>query len=262
MLRKVGSPTSNITAKIYSDASGSPSALLATSAAIVGSGLSAVSYLWQKFTFATAVALSSGTRYWLVIDPNTSSTTNHYQIRQDENATYPQSTTLAKRYTTAWVLIPNITIPGSFTDLYFRVVTIADTGTILNDIAAAGNQFFTNVTSLTTGVAASPYRDNAKTCYDEIIALMNLGTSNQRRILADVSPIRELVFYEQPPSDQIDGYMDRFGRYYTKDMHPLPAYLPPIGKNVMLSSHDRIVLPFDFERAPSYFVDNFTYIPE
>ena len=262
MLRKVGTPTSNLTAKLYSSSGGNPGTLLATSAGIPGADLPAFGYTWFKFTFASAVTLAAATRYWIAIDPNTSSALNHYQLRTDENNNYVQTNEHGRALTTSWVNIPSVTAPNSRPDLYFRVVTIADTGKILKDIATAGNQFFTGVTSFTTGVTSSPYRDNAKTCLSEIYALMNLGTSNHRRVLANVTGSRELVFYEQPERDDVTGFMDRHGRFFTHDMKLLPPYRPPIGQNVMLSSHDRVLLPFDFERTPTYFVDRFIYQPQ
>ena len=261
MLRKIGSPSSNLTAQIYTNSGGNPGSLIATSTGTSGLGLPEQSYTWAKFIFSTPVALSGSTRYWLVINPNTSNASHHYQIRLDENSNFVQQNQFGRHHTGSWQYLPSITNPGSRPDLYFRIVGIADTGTILRDIALAGNQFFTNVFPITTGVVSSPYRDNAKSCLDEIIALMNLGTANHRRVLANVTGTRELVFYEQPPVEQVTGYMDRFGRFFTHDMKLLPPYRPPIGQNVMLSSHDRVLLPFDFERAPTYFVDNFTYTP-
>ena len=259
LLRKVGSPTTNITAKLYSDSAGSPGTLLATSSGTAGSGLGQQSYTWLKFTFASAVNLSASVRYWIAFDGNTSSGSNHYQIRVDENLNFIQPNEIARHHTTSWVVIPSVTNPGSRVNLFFRVVATADTGSILSTIATAGNQFFTKVTSFNTGVVSTPYRDNGKTCLDEIFGLLYMGTSNHLRVLADVTPSRELIFYEQPPPTNVGGYMDRFGRFYTPDMKPLPAWRPPIGKNVILTTHDRVHLPFDFMRSPSYFVDQFTF---
>jgi hypothetical protein len=142
VLRKVGTPLSGMTALIYSDSGGNPNAILATSGIFAGSTLSSTSYTWTMFTFATPVSLSAGTRYWLVINPNTSSATNHYQLRVDENASFQQTGARAKRFTSSWGLIPNVSTPGSHSHLYFRAVCIEDTGITLKNIAAAGNQFF------------------------------------------------------------------------------------------------------------------------
>lgn len=259
LLRKVGSPTSNITAELFSDSAGSPGALLATSAGTAGSGLHQQSYTWVKFTFASAINLAPFTRYWIAFHGNTSSATHHYQIRVDENLNFIQPDEFARHRTTSWVLISSVTNPGSRVNLFFRVVATEDSGSVLGAIAKSCHQFFTRITSFQTGVVTTPYRNNGKTCLDEIFGLLYMGTSNHLRVLADVTPSRELIFYEQPPPTTVGGYMDRFGRFYTPDMKPLPAWRPPIGKNVVLTTHDRVHLPFDFMRSPSYFVDQFTY---
>lgn len=90
---------------------------------------------------------------------------------------------------------------------------------------------------------------------------MQLGTSGQRLILADVNPQRRLTYYIQPPADPATVMMDRYGRFFTREAKFLPAYRPPIGQFAMLSGVDRLVPPFDSKRAPAYFVDHAVYTP-
>lgn len=261
LMRKVASPTSNISVQIRSDSSDSPNAILATSAVVAGSVLPSQSYTWIKFTFATAYTLTAATKYWIVFNPNTSSSTNHYQLRTDENSSFSQASHYGKRYTTTWGYITSITNPGSRPDLFFRVVCEQDTGAQLFAIATAANQFFTNVGTITTGVNTSPYRDNGLTGYKEVLALMKLGTSNQRLITSCVNPQRRLYWYEQPDPSDPTIYLDRFGRFFTKEQKFLQPYFPPIGQFAILSGIDRLVMPFDRHRIPTYFVDQATYTP-
>ena len=261
LMRKVASPTSNISVQIRSDSSDSPNAVLATSATVAGSGLKSQTYSWVKFTFATAYALTAATKYWLVFDPNISSTTNYYMLRTDENSSFIQDNHYAKRYTSSWGYITSVTIPGSRPDLFFRVVCEQDTGTQLFDIATASNQFFSFIGNITTGVKSSPYRDNGLTGYKEVLALMKLGTSNQRLITSCVNSQRRLYWYEQPDPSDPTIYMDRFGRFFTKEQKFLQPYFPPIGQFAVLSGIDRLVMPFDRHRIPTYFVDQATYTP-
>lgn len=262
MLRRVGSPTSSITAGIYADSAGSPGALLAVSSGSSGVDLPVFNYVWTRFTFTTPCPLGAAARYWLVIDPGSSSASDHYQVRIDENANFNQANQFGKQYTTTWAQIPSITNPGSVPDLMFRVVCVKDTGAIINAIAAAGNQFFTQVAPITSGVQSSPYRANGTSCLKEILALMQLGTANQRLILAKVNPHRRLDFYEQPSPDVPTIFMDRFGRFFTAEQKLLPPYHPPIGQFAVLSGIDRLVMPFDRFRVPMCFVESFTYVPE
>lgn len=261
-LRKVGSPVSNITAHIYSSAVGLPLASLTTSTAISGSTLSVTNYRWTKFTFPTALTLTAGTLYFLLFNPNTSSATNFYQLRTDENSNYIQSDLFGVMYYAAnWHYITSITIPGSCPDLMFRVVCEQDTGAQLFDIATAGNQFFNHIGSITTGVKTSPFRNNGYSVLKEVLSLMKLGTSNQRLITSCVNPQRRLYWYELPDAAEPTIYMDRFGRFFTKEQKFLQPYFPPIGQFAILSGIDRLVMPFDRYRIPTYFVDQATYTP-
>lgn len=262
MLRRVGSPSSNLTAKIYADSGGNPSTLLATSAGTSGLDLPLYHYRWCRFTFSTPCSLGASSRYWLVIDPGTASATDHYQVRIDENASFNQANQFGKHFTTAWHLLPSFTNPGSRPDLLFRVVCVQDTGAILQAMAAAGDQFFTHVATITSGVESAPYRANGYSCLKEILTLMKLGTSNQRLILAQVNPQRRLTFYEQPSPDIATIFMDRYGRFFSAEQKLLAPYNPPIGQYAMLAGIDRLVMPFDRLRAPMYFVDSFTYVPD
>lgn len=262
LLRKVGSPTSNLSVQIRDDSGGNPNAVLATSQTVAGSTFPQYNYTWQRFEFASAYSLSAGTRYWLVIDPNTSSGANYYQLRTDENCSYYQDNQYGKRYSGgAWGYIPSITDPGSRPDLMFRVVCVTDTGDQITAIAAAGDQFFTKITEISSGVSASPYRVHGYSCFEEITNLMALGTSNQRLILADVNPQRHLAFYEQPDPAIPTVYMDSGGRYFTRYMKVLKPYHPPVGQFAILSGVDRLAMPFDRLRAPSCFVDHVDYRP-
>ncbi|MBW6465762.1 MAG: hypothetical protein K0B06_04600 [Brevefilum sp.] len=262
LMRKVGSPTNSIFARIYSNVSDAPSAVLATSTGFSGPLLSPYNYTWVKFTFSTAYTLTAGTKYWVLFHPNTSSATDYFQLRIDENSNFPQIGKYGRQYSGgAWNLLTSVTNPGSRPDLYFRVVCEKDTGAQLYDIATVGNQFFTNVGTITSGVKTSPYRDNSQTCLDEIHALMKLGMSNQRLILANVTLQRRLDWYMQPDPAVPTVYMDRHGRFFSKEQKFLQPYFPPIGQFAMLSGIDRLVMPFDRHRIPTYFVDQFVYTP-
>jgi hypothetical protein len=263
LLRKVGSPTSTIYARIYSDSgSDTPNAILATSVGFNGALLRDHSYSWVKFTFTTPFSLSAGTKYWVVFYPNTSSSSNFYQLRIDENMNYPQYGYYGRQYSGgAWNLITSVTNPGSKPDLYFRVVCLQDTGSQLLLISTTGNQFFSAIDSITSGINTSPYRYSGFTCFKEIIDLMHLGTVNQRLILASVSPSRRLTFYEQPDPNVPTVYLDRQGRFFTKDQKLIQPYFPPIGQFAAVSGIDRLSMPFDRHRIPTYFVDQASYTP-
>ena len=262
-LRKNGSPSGDLNARIYLDNGGSPaSSYLAVSQNVNASTLPATGYSWVRFTFTNPVPINALTSYWCTCYSAVSDSTNNIFMRIDENANYCQENHYAKYSDVGvWKVIPNTTSPGTLPHLIFRVVSLSDTGSQLMDISNTGNQFFQRIISLSSGLDTSPYRGNRATCIDEITQLMQLGTSNQRMILAMVTPERHLYFYEQPdPTPTV--YMDHCGRYYSLEGKLLPPYFPPVGQYAYLGENNQLTLPFDKNRVPTCFIHRTEYYPE
>lgn len=256
-LRRVGAPGGTIIARIRNSAGGT----LADSIAIGGNSLDTVSFLWVKFTFATAYALIAGSTYLIgVTSANAVSGGNYFMIKTDEDLNYEGGYGVYWN-SSSWVSLPSITRPGLGADLMFRAVCISDTGDQLNDIANAGSQFFDRITSLTTGVLASPYRDNGFDCLRELDNIMLNGTSNQRLILAMVSPERHLSFYEQPDRNTPTVFLDSQKNFYTLQGKKIPPYFPPVGQFAAFSGTTRITSPWDKDRVPAGFVESAAYFP-
>lgn len=82
-IKKIGTPTDNLTVEIYSDSSGSPDASPITngiSNSISGSSLDG-SIMPVKFSWATPPSLTSGSTYWIVIRRSGSNdAVNYYQV--------------------------------------------------------------------------------------------------------------------------------------------------------------------------------------
>ena len=261
MLRKFGSPASNIRAMLWSDSGGQPNAILVNSLPLVGSTLSQYNYAWYKFTFPYPYSLTPGSAYWVGLVPYSSNASNYYIARIDENMNYKQVDHFALRYTTSWGFLPAVTVLNARPVLYFRAVCTKDSGQVILDMANHSNQFFTHISGISSGVITTPYRDNGLSTLAEITNLMKLGTANLRPILADVTPERRLRFYEQPSRDEPAAFLDRHGRFFTRSAQVLPAYRPPIGQWAVLSGLDRSVSYFEGHRAPAYFVDRAEFTP-
>lgn len=260
LLRKKGTPTGDLSARIYLDSGGSPAtSYLAVSEGVNASTLTATGYRWVRFEFSTPVQLSASTSYWCSCYSATSDAANNIFMRIDENASYHQENHFAK-YSDAgvWKVMPNITSPGTHPHLMFRVVCLSDTGSQIQDISHSGNQFFPRIVGFPTGVDASPFRRDRASCLDEITKLMRSGTSKGHMVLAGVTPDRHLYFYEQP--DPVPtAIMDRHGKYYTLQGKPLPPYFPPVGQYVYLGESNHFALPFDRNRVPTCFVHRAEY---
>lgn len=263
-LRKQGAPSSSLNARLYSQSGYYPDTLLATSSTVSGADIPGTKYAWFKFTFSTPYLLSSGEPYWIVLNPLALDPDNYFYVKTDENMCFSQTLRFARyldQTLSAWITLPSETDPGSNPDLIFRLVCVSDTGAQLAAIAAAGGQFFQKITSLTSGVQTSPYRNQSDDCLKEIQSLMNLGTANKRLILSTVSPQRFLKFYEQPDPNDADIFIDAHARFYTKAHVPLPTYLPPVGRFARLASTTRFSLPWDRNRLPACFIERADYYP-
>jgi hypothetical protein len=256
-IRAVGSPTGDLHAQLR-DGMGT---VLATSEAVSGSGLSNITYRWARFTFATPFDVVGGTSFMIGVTGGTTDPANHFAIRTDENQGYQNG--YGQYFNgTSWINLPSVTNPGGAPDLLFRALCITDTGTQISTIASSGNQFFTLISAPASGILTCPYRENGFDCLKEIQNLMALGTINHRKILARVSPERQLEFYEQPDPESPSIYMDRQGHFYTHQGIVLKPYFPPIGQFASYSGSSRIMMPFDKYRTPACFIERAAYLPK
>jgi hypothetical protein len=263
-INKVGVPPNNPYGQIYTDSGGSPNVLLGNSTAVARGTIPTVGYPWFRFNFSTPISLSANTQYWACIRSAGSNASNYYQIRTDEvneNAAGFKSARYLDTSIPGYVNIPNVTAPGNPVSLYYRVICIEDTGTQIANIAAAGNQFFNNIWTLTTNAKTSPYTQDEDTCLSQLHKLMNLGTSNGRLILASVSPDRNLTFYEQPDPSTPTAFLSKSGHFYTAYGSRLPAWRPPVGQFAILANTPRLTMPFDKNRTPTCFIRDATYYP-
>src|SRR3989344_1891958 len=85
-IKKVGTP-GDITVRLISDNSGSPSQTVLASAAINASLVTA-SYGWIQAAFNTPPNLTSNTIYWLMLSPASSNVNNYYYWGSDSNNGY------------------------------------------------------------------------------------------------------------------------------------------------------------------------------
>jgi hypothetical protein len=253
MLKKVGSPTQNIYANLLSDSGGTPNAVLATSDAFPAASLSANGFEWVRFAFSTPYTLTDGVPYWLIIDQNGISGANYFSIRIDDNMNYLNGE--GKYFNGAnWVYFANGTHPHGNPDLYFRAVCVQDTGTQLDNIANAGNQFYEQIITAPTGVETSPYALSGASCLSRIRKLMQIGTANQRPLIAVSTKENHLYFYEQPEKGQPTTYLTADGKFITARGIKREPYDPPIGEWVGYGGTDLQHPPFDVQWVPLSFI--------
>lgn len=86
---KVSSPTDNVYLELYSDSSGTPGSLLATSDVKAASSLS-TSATFYNFTFSSPYSLASGTYYWLVFTRSGAADATNYFLWSGHSSTVYQ----------------------------------------------------------------------------------------------------------------------------------------------------------------------------
>jgi hypothetical protein len=258
LLRKFGNPTQNISVQLRSSSGTTIGGILTTSSPVSASTLQDDAFTWVRFEFPSPYTLTSVTKYWLTIDQNGVSSTNYFSIRLDENMGYGLNQGLYYNGS-AWVQFPTVTHPSGIPDAFFRAVCVQDTGTQLYTIASAGNQFFDRIITTPTGISTCPYRSSGKSCLQEIESLMDLGTSNNRPMLATVSSFRHLYFYEQPDPSIPTVFMNQNGQFITTKGKQLNPYAPPVGEFASFSGTDLITSPWDNHRVPLSFVSKAKY---
>ncbi|HAF47946.1 MAG TPA: hypothetical protein DCL08_01740 [Anaerolineaceae bacterium] len=254
-IRKIGSPLRNITARLRS----STGTVLSSSDAVSWKTITE-DFAWIKFTFPTPYTLTKNTSYMIGVDAGTPDASHFYSIRTDENLSYKNG--VGQFYNgSIWRNIYNVTMPGYGPDLIFRAVCLTDTGSQLQAIATAGNQFFSKIDSLTSGVLTSPYRANGYSCLREAQALMHLGTQNNRLILARVNHLLQLEFYEQPDPKTPTVFLNENNIFYDTYGMPLKPYFPPVGQFASFTGSADLLLPFDRVKTPPAFISQVEYWP-
>ncbi len=159
-LKKVGSP-SNITVRLVSNSSGSPSTTTLTTATLSASTVSS-NYGWVDVSFSSNPQLSSSLSYWLVLDAVTSSS-NYYKIGANNNG-YANGADKIGQYSSTW----NNTLPAEldgFFNLYLGGLTGLIDGITIGT-GSVGNAYAHTVNN--SDIAGINYckigSDNNKSC--------------------------------------------------------------------------------------------------
>jgi len=82
LLAKVGNPSSGLTLRITNDASGKPSTSSLASSTIPPNSVG-LTPSWINVSFSSPPTLVNGVKYWIVLDYNSHSSTNHWNWRKD-----------------------------------------------------------------------------------------------------------------------------------------------------------------------------------
>ena len=194
---KVGSPVDNFKLNLYSDSGGSPNASLA-SATLAGASVPEQA-TWTEFSLSVSVALSTSTTYWIHCDRSGAVDLNNYYV-VGTNIESGYLLGAPKYYNTnlsAWV---DAAHKG---DLNFRVMGGSETTAQIATLVSGAGEFLTGSSIVdASGVVSNQYRAGDNSALYELLRLLETGSTNNRRMLCEVTRGRILRIFEEaaPPT--------------------------------------------------------------
>lgn len=249
-----GSPGDSLQVELCSDGGGSPGAVIDT-VTVLGSEIDD-QYAYVTFVLSAPTSLAAATTYWIVVSRTGAlDGTNYYVWAVDEALSYASGVFLLYDGGSWGSRVPDV-------DALFRVNGVQETTEQIEQMIDDEGQFFEGViVEDASGVYTSPYRDGDSTTLFELLALMQRGTTNGRRLLAEVTAERYVRVWEEPEvsSANVEVLMDASGALYTKYESAWPDETPPVGKLCQLRglpdliNQDLLVDPSTFIiRAATY----------
>jgi len=200
-VQSVGTRADNFQVDLWDDSGDTPNATLTLGVTAIAWADMPTSPTWTEFVLTQEVTLQPATTYWIHISASAAADQkNYYIVGGNENQGYANGKCLlwdGSDWDEEW---PD--------DLSFRVVGEAETTTQISDAIGLAGQFFlgTNIDD-SSGISSEQYRDGDATTLYEIKKLLEVGTTNDRRMLANVTDTRILEVYEEPPRGEADYYM-------------------------------------------------------
>jgi hypothetical protein len=253
-VRKQGTPTDNMRVSLYSNSAGSPGSELAY--AIADGATLPTDYNWVLLDLSTRVWCSPGTIYWVVITRSGgANASDYYMTDVNEELQYTRG---VFRYGdgASW----NTRSPDA--DMNFEVEGVIETTDQLKTMVESAGQFITGVKlEVASGVYSCPYRPGTTTALEEALVLLQSGTTNIRRMLAEVMPSRVLRIYEEPARPiNPTLLMSSSGRVRDRTGALWPAFWSPAGRWVGMN--DVIPSTLDTTRITNpymVFIDEYSY---
>lgn len=196
-------PADNLIASLYSDSGGDPDASLAS--VTIAAADVPTNGDWIGGNMTSSVTLNPGTTYHIhVARSGAVSLTAYYMVDTNRDNGYPRgSLKLYNNDTSAWV---DRAFKG---DMNFIIEGhLETTAQISNIITSVGEFFAGTIIDDASGVNTNQFRDGDTTGYFELLNLLETGTTNDRRLLCEITEERWLRVYEEPakPTDMNDAY--------------------------------------------------------
>ena len=160
------------------------------------------SVILAYFTLNSAQALSTATQYWIhAARSGAVDATDYYMIDANTGQGYANGNLFIKP-AGAWY--------DKNMDALFKVTGEAATTTQISTIISDVGEFFAGSDIIdVSGVNSGTFRAGDQTALYEILELLKTGTTNSRRLLAEVTNIRKLRVYEEPAKNSANWTMNR-----------------------------------------------------
>jgi hypothetical protein len=252
-------PTDNLVVSLKSDNAGVPGTTLASST-LAPSAFSGYAD-WIEFELSTPVTLSPSTTYWIHVEKSNAITpTKYYMVDTNYDAGYERGTLfLYNTNTSSW----GEDIHRDWGDMLFIVAGDTATTTQITTLVTNCGQFLQGtIIEDASGLDSNAYRDGDSSGLYEIERLLKSGTTNDRRLLCEVSRNRYLRVYEEDAEPDIgDSYaINKNGQLLTSVLAPVDPTLCTVG--IWCHLQDVIPASVDFSLVsnPSlFFIDEAEY---
>lgn len=130
---------------------------------------------------------------------------------------------------------------GWMHSLKWRMAWLTTSGTPTNTAHIANliteyGEFITGLDLFSSGTITTPeVHTGENRVYTEIVELLELGGTNERRLLANVDEYRRMQIREEDASTAAaEYYLDKNGLVHGKLDQVIPGHLPPVGKYIRL----------------------------
>jgi len=253
-------PTDNLVVSIRSDNAGNPGAII-ESGSIAASELSDRSD-WVEIQLDNPVTLNPSTTYWIHVQRSGAWDNDAYcVVASNRKNPYPRG---LMYFWFDGLGIWRVSTGNTPHDLLFKINGDEPTTDQIEMLLENCGQFFQGtIIENESGINTNPYRSGDTAGLYEFEKLLRAGTSNNRRLLCEVTRTRYLRIYEEnsEPSKAVDSYaLDKKGQLLTSTLTPIDISLCPVG----IWCHLQDVIParvdFSLISDPSlFFIDEAEY---
>ena len=224
-LKKSYTPTFDIVLELRNNNAGVPGATILASATInrvdIGTTMQ-----WEKVALSSAVALTSGTTYWLLVRTTAGATfyDDGFIVALDTKLGYSTGALKGLTPSSAWIDRP------VNADMPFRVLDSVDTARQIETIFTQVGTLFVNVdVPISSGITSNQYRSGENSAAEEISKLIEVGSASGLRLLPSVSAERAVRLATQPSVTGNEIY-DKDGVLFHPNNTPYTVGALPVGQ--------------------------------